>query len=189
MRLHATRKNLVPSAPDEPSTCALDSYRSLPFIAPLRLRWSPVVFQRKVPSISFPFLPLRRFFLHNDRGTPTPHRFPALSAAFQTSLNSFNSFTLIFLRTLLHCGFSQLLLFQLLPHSFAKTTGGTYPSKANCLSTGTTCRAPTNRTPRCPQRSAAPTKKKDAGLSPQRTRGAPTRRGKARRYKSRRGPR
>jgi hypothetical protein len=74
MRLHATRKNLAPSAPDhEPSTCALDSSRSLPFIAPLRLRWSPVVFQRKMPSISFPFLLLRDSFFHHEGGTPTPH--------------------------------------------------------------------------------------------------------------------
>jgi hypothetical protein len=78
MRLHATRNNLAPSALDsEPSTCALDSSRSLPFIAPLRLRWSPVVLQWKTSSISFPFLLLRDSFFHNDRGTPTPlHFFP-----------------------------------------------------------------------------------------------------------------
>jgi len=73
MRLHATPKHLVPRAPDhEPSACALDSSRSLPFIAPLRSRWSPVVFQRKMPSIPFPFLLLRDSFFLNDRGTPTP---------------------------------------------------------------------------------------------------------------------
>src|SRR5712692_8159585 len=79
MRLRATRKNLAPSAPDhEPSTCALNSSRSLPFIASLRLRWSPVVLQRKTRSISFPFIPFRDSFLHNDRGTPTPHiEFPS----------------------------------------------------------------------------------------------------------------
>jgi hypothetical protein len=73
MRLHATRKNLAPSALDhEPSLCTLDFSPPLPF-APLRPRWSPVVSQRKMPSISFPFLPLRHSLLHNDRGTPTPH--------------------------------------------------------------------------------------------------------------------
>jgi len=73
MRLHATRKNLAPSALDhQPVTNALDSSHSLPFIAPLRPRWSPVVLQRKMPSISFFFMPLRDSFFHNDRGTPTP---------------------------------------------------------------------------------------------------------------------
>jgi hypothetical protein len=90
MSLHATRKNLAPSAPDhEPSACALDSSRSLPFIAPLRPRWSPVVFQRKTPSISFLFLPLRDSFFHNDRGTPTP-------SVFLPSRHSFTPFTPIF---------------------------------------------------------------------------------------------
>ena len=141
------RKNLAPSALDrEPTTCVLDCFRLLPFIAPLRPRWSPVVLQRKTRSISFPFIPLGDSFFHNDRGTPTPHRFPALSAASQTPLNSLNSFTLIFLRTLLHCGFSQPLSFQPFPHSFAKTTGGTYPPNANPLSADTTSRAPTKRT-------------------------------------------
>jgi hypothetical protein len=74
MRLHAKRKNLAASAPDhEPSACALDSFRSLPLIATLRLRWSPVVSSRETPSISFFLMPLRDFFFHNDRGTPTPH--------------------------------------------------------------------------------------------------------------------
>src|SRR5579863_5278166 len=128
MRLHPTRTNLAPSALGrQPSTCALDSSRSLPFIAPLRPRWSPVVFQRKMPSISFPILLLRDSFLHNDRGIPTPHRFVAASEAFAAPFDSFNSFILIFLRTLLRCDFLQPLSFQLLPHSFAKTTGGTYP--------------------------------------------------------------
>ena len=83
MRLHPTRTNLAPSALGrQPSTCALDSSRSLPFIAPLRPRWSPVVFQRKMPSISFPILLLRDSFFHDDRGTPTPlHLFPILSLA------------------------------------------------------------------------------------------------------------
>ena len=75
MRLHATRKNPAPSALDhEPSACALDSSRSLTFIAPSRLRWSPVVFQREMPSISFSFMPLQSSFPHNKGGsTPTPH--------------------------------------------------------------------------------------------------------------------
>jgi len=127
MRHHATPKNLVPSAHGpEPSTCAFNPSRS--FIAPLRLRWSPVVLQRKMPSISFFFMPLRDSFLHNDRGTPLPHRSLGAPATSGTSFNSLNFFALIFLRTLLHDGFSQPLLFQQLPHSLAKTTGGMYPS-------------------------------------------------------------
>ena len=78
MKLHATRKNLALGAPDqELGTCALDSSRSLPFIAPLRLRWSPVVLQRKIPSISFLFTPLQDSSSHNEGGTPlSPHLFP-----------------------------------------------------------------------------------------------------------------
>jgi hypothetical protein len=169
MRHHEARKNLAPSAPgQEPSTRALDSsflpipsLRPCPvpslrnlcalsvsaldfsyFLAPLRPRWSSVVFQRKMPSISFFFLSLRDSFFHNDRGsTPTPiiqvHRKPGWlgtlvpsaveGATFHAPLNSLNSFALIFLRTLLHCGFSQLLSFQSLPHSLAKTIGGGCP--------------------------------------------------------------
>jgi hypothetical protein len=100
MRLHATRTNLPPSALDhEPRTCALDSSflpipslrpSSVPslrnlcalsvsaldfsyFLAPLRPRWSAVVLQRRTPSISFFFIPLRDSFFHSDRGTLTPH--------------------------------------------------------------------------------------------------------------------
>jgi len=156
MGLYARRKNLAPSAPNrQPSTRALDSSRSLPFIAPLRARWSPVVFQRKTPSISFFFMPLRDSVPHNEGCTPLPHRSLGASATSGTSFNSLNFFALIFLRTLscpersrgvhvrhsarrilflftffrtlLHDRFSQPLLFQLLPHSLAKTTGGTSP--------------------------------------------------------------
>jgi len=128
MRLHPTRTNLAPSALGrQPSTCALDSSRSLPFIAPLRPRWSPVVFERKMPSISFPILLLRDSVPHNEGGIPLPHRSLGASATSGTSFNSLNFFALIFLRTLLRCDFLQPLSFQLLPHSFAKTTGGTYP--------------------------------------------------------------
>ena len=73
MRLHATRKILAPSALDhEPTPCALNSSRSFPFIAPFRPRWSLVVFQRGMPSISFFFMPLRDSVPHNDGGTDTP---------------------------------------------------------------------------------------------------------------------
>jgi len=42
--------------------------------APLSLRWNPVVFRRKTPSIPFLFMPLSVFFLHNEGGyTPTPY--------------------------------------------------------------------------------------------------------------------
>jgi hypothetical protein len=131
MRLHATRKNLAPNPLDhEPSTCALVSSRSLPFIAPLRLRWSPVVLQRKMSSISFPFLPLRDPVPHNEGGsTPLPDRPLGTSATLTTAFNSFNFFALLLLRSLLRHAFIQLLSFQPLPHSFAKTTGGTYPSR------------------------------------------------------------
>jgi hypothetical protein len=118
MRLHATRKNLAPSALDrEPRTSALDSSSSFPFIAPLRLRWSPVVSPRKTPSISFPFLSLRDSFFHNDRGTPTPTVFslsqespkalpipltPVLSysCALFCVMDSFNRFRFNYFRTL-----------------------------------------------------------------------------------------
>src|ERR1700739_4224178 len=106
MRLHPTRTNLAPSALGRPpNPFALDSSRSVPFIAPLGPRWSPVVFQRKMPSISFRLMLLPDFFLPNEGGyTPTLLCFAA-SAASSASSNSPNSFILIFLRTLLHCDF------------------------------------------------------------------------------------
>jgi hypothetical protein len=85
MRLHATPKNHAPGAPDrKPSTCALDSSRSIPFNPPLSPRWSPVVLQRKMPSIPFPFLLLRGSFFPNDRGTPTPTVFSLSQGSTKT---------------------------------------------------------------------------------------------------------
>jgi hypothetical protein len=164
MRLHTSQKNLLPTSLDpEPSTrasdssfppipslrpCPVPSLRNLCalsvsaldssyFLAPLHPRWSPVVFQRKTPSISFFFMPLRDSSLPNDRAsTPLPYRSLGASTTSRTSFNSLNFFALIFLRTLLRYGFSQLLSFQSLPHSLAKTTGGTYPSNANHVATG-----------------------------------------------------
>src|SRR5579863_2085453 len=76
MKLHTTRKNLARSVLDhEPSAHALDSSSFLPFITPLRPRWSPVVFQRKTPSISLPFIPLRHSSSHNEGGYPPPITF------------------------------------------------------------------------------------------------------------------
>jgi hypothetical protein len=43
-----------------------------PVVVPLEPRWSSVVFPRKTLSISFPFMPLPDFFLHNEGGY-TPH--------------------------------------------------------------------------------------------------------------------
>ena len=122
------RKNLAPSALDhEPSACALDFSRSLPFIAPLRPRWSPVVFQRGMPSISFFFMPLRDSVSHNEGGyTHPPSIRDRVSIHFHV-VQSCNSFAFTFLHTLLHGRFSQLLSFQLFPDSLAKTTGVGYP--------------------------------------------------------------
>jgi hypothetical protein len=39
-------------------------------IDPSSPRWTPVVFQRKTPSIPFLFMPLRKSFLPNEGGTP-----------------------------------------------------------------------------------------------------------------------
>jgi hypothetical protein len=91
MRLHAMRKNLAPSALDhEPSACALDSSRSLPLVAPLRPRWSPVVTQRETSSIPFPFLLLRDSLVRNEGGyTPT-------ASVFLPPRHSFTPFTPIF---------------------------------------------------------------------------------------------
>ena len=49
----------------------------IPFVFNIRLyhrsRWSPVVFQRKMPFIPFLFMPLRGSFLHDEGGyTPLP---------------------------------------------------------------------------------------------------------------------
>jgi hypothetical protein len=88
MRLHATRNNQAPSTLDnEPSISPLDSCRPLPFTASWTPRWSPVVLQRKMPSISLPFFPLRDPFFHNDRGTPTPH------VEFRSSLGTLRIFS------------------------------------------------------------------------------------------------
>jgi hypothetical protein len=97
MRPHATRKIHASSALDrEPSTCALDSSRSLSFIPPLRPRWSPVVLQRKTPSISFPFTSLRNSFLHNEGGTPTPSVFLSSRHSFTPSAFSERPLSLLF---------------------------------------------------------------------------------------------
>jgi hypothetical protein len=127
LRLHATGNNLAPSALDhEPSACALGSSRSLLFIAPLRLRWSPVILQRAIPSISFPFTLLRDSSVNDNSGYTHPHPFKIGLVVKPASSKAFNSFTLIFLRTLLHNRILQPSSFQSLPNSFAKTPGGTY---------------------------------------------------------------
>jgi hypothetical protein len=67
MRSHATRKNLSRSELDrEPTSCTLDSSRSLPFIPPLSFRWSLVALPLKISPISFHFMPLHNFSPLNE---------------------------------------------------------------------------------------------------------------------------
>jgi hypothetical protein len=57
----------VTREPRSPRGCCLA------VIDPLSSCWGPVVFQREMPSISFPFMPLRDSFHHNEGGyTPLP---------------------------------------------------------------------------------------------------------------------
>ena len=58
---------------------ALDFSYSLPFIAPLRSRWSPVALPWETPSISFPFMPLQDFSPSQRGGIPTPRLSPISS--------------------------------------------------------------------------------------------------------------
>ena len=53
---------------------------------PLCSRWSPVVFPRKTPSISFSFMSLPDHFRHNEGGyTPSPCQEPARPGRFGLS--------------------------------------------------------------------------------------------------------
>ena len=62
------------------SASASDFSHSLPFIVPLRPRWSPVAFPWEMPCISFSSIPLHDFSLQNHGGyTPPPRSsFPSV---------------------------------------------------------------------------------------------------------------
>src|SRR5579863_758731 len=173
MRLHATRTNLPPSALDNgPSTRTLASSRSFPFIAPLRLRWSPVVFPREMPSISF-FLCRYGTLSLTTRGVyiPTPlnprtgqHPLPRRSILLTLLLS--HSCTLFCTADLRNC-----FCFNCFHTLWQKPPGvGTYsPSRTKLPPVGRNHRKAGN-----------------AGLAPQTAQRVPTNWGKARRYKNRR---